>query len=266
MSSSSSLSGARRRRAGGGSGPTSTSNQGPKPIQNQVQRIPPGMKGPPPQRIPPGMKGPAPPQPMIVSNPPVNPSQPDNSPVNPSQPDNSPINPIQILQQHELKISSMENVLREIMSNKNDNKNDSKSDTVPNIDINTISENILGNLEEKLDLKSFYENDEKLITEIEMLKNTLQSQQMIINGLNHTLYSIVSQLKLSSPIESVNNDITQDTNMDLNEDVTYETNEDVTYETNDNKSVFINEDNNMTLEIDSRDYKFDYNLDNPTLD
>ena len=226
------------------------------------------MKGPPPQRIPPGMKGP--PHPMNVSNPPVNPYEPENSPVNSSQPENSPINPIQILQQHELKISSMENVLREIMSN----KNDSKSDTIPNIDINMISEKILGNLEEKLDLKSFYENDEKLINEIEMLKNTLQSQQMIINGLNHTLYSIVSQLKLSSANDSVNNDITEDTNMDLNEDVTYETNEDVTYETNedvtyetnDNKSVFINEDNNMTLEIDNREDNLHYNLDNPTLD
>ena len=229
MSSSSSLSGARRRRAGGGSGPTSTSSS---------------QQGPPPQqRIPSGMKGPPPP-PMIVSNPPVNPSQPDNSPVNPSQPDNSPINPIQILQQHELKISSMENVLHEIMSNKN-------KEDVP--DINKISENILGNLEEKLDLKSFYENDEKLFNELEVLKNTVQSQQMVINGLNSTLYNIISQLKLSSPSDNVN-EIIEDMSQDVSDDI------------NDNKSVFINEENNMTLEIENREDNLENKLDNPSLD
>ena len=246
MSSSSSLSGARRRRAGGGSGPTSTSSsqQGPPP----QQRIPAGMKGPPPQRIPAGMKGPPPqiiPAGMKGPPPPVN-TPPQGIPqgMNDPSPNNLPINPIQILQQHELKISSMENVLHEIMSNKN-------KEDVP--DINKISENILGNLEEKLDLKSFYENDEKLFNELEVLKNTVQSQQMVINGLNSTLYNIISQLKLSSPSDNVN-EIIEDMSQDVSDDI------------NDNKSVFINEENNMTLEIENREDNLENKLDNPSLD
>jgi hypothetical protein len=68
-----------------------------------------------------------------------------------------------------------------------------------NIDVENVSNFVMERVEKELDLKAFYDNDEKLMNEIESLKVTLHSQQMVINGLSTALYSVVSKLNLAIP-------------------------------------------------------------------
>jgi len=170
MSSSSSLSGARRRRAGGGSGPTSTSTQQQQPRKS----APGGMKS-----APGGMKSSSPPMNVINQGPVPVPS------------------PFQILQQHQLKLDIIEETIRNIVTTK-DEKSVNPNEQI-NIDVEKVSNFVLENVEKQLDFKVFYENDEKLMNEIESLKVTLQSQQLLINELNTALYSIITKLNISLP-------------------------------------------------------------------
>ena len=68
----------------------------------------------------------------------------------------------------------------------------------------------MSRVEQQLDLKAFYDNDERLMNEIEGLKGIIQSQQMVINGFNNTLYTIVDKLNITAPVldETNNNDDT----------------------------------------------------------
>lgn len=168
MSSSSSLAGARRRRAGGGSGPTSTgtaSTQGTPQSGAQQQQ---GQQS---------------------------------------------VNPFQLLQQHHFKITNLEKSVNDILTrgltglvNTTSEVNESERQVQQgDINIEELSRVIMTNVESQLDLKAFYENDERLMNELEEVKQRLQSQQLVINGLNTTLYSIVDKLNIT-----VNEDIIKD--------------------------------------------------------
>ena len=159
MSSSSSIAAARRRRAGGAGGP-------------------------------------APPTPSHASS---------------HQAPSTPINPLVLLQQHHIKINVMEKMIHEIslkQSTLNVSSTNSNSSTAPqppsksqsqnpDLNINELTDLIMNKVEGQLDLKAFYENDERLMTEIEELKTIVQSQQMVINGLNTTLYTIIEKLNIT---------------------------------------------------------------------
>lgn len=160
MSSSSSLSGARRRRVGGGSGPTSTTGSTPS---KPAQKVAPGLKG---------------------------------------STENNVINPYQLIQQHDIKLNILHDIIQELKINKNNsilNNIEPTNNSSINIDMEEICNNVMLNVEKQLDLKVFYENDERLMNEIESLKLILQSQQLVINGLSTALYSVVSKLNLSLP-------------------------------------------------------------------
>lgn len=163
MSSSSSIAAARRRRAGGAGGPTPST-----PSQNGA-------------------------------------SSHASSPQAPS----TPVNPLVLLQQHHIKINVMEKMIHEIslkqsalnVSSTNSSgsiapQSQSQSPN-PDLNINELTDLIMNKVEGQLDLKAFYENDERLMTEIEELKTIVQSQQMVINGLNSTLYTIIEKLNIS---------------------------------------------------------------------
>jgi hypothetical protein len=111
----------------------------------------------------------------------------------------------------------------------------------PDLNINELTDLIMNKVEGQLDLKAFYENDERLMTEIEELKTIVQSQQMVINGLNTTLYTIIEKLNIS-PLhdETIVDEMTK-------EFVDAETGDDMiaTFP----KSVIINEVNNTIKEF-----------------
>ena len=184
MSSSSSIAAARRRRAGGPPGPQPPSSTSNRPSQNNS----------------------------------------DNTP----QSQASPINPLMLLQQHHAKITSIDQVLQDIVKNQdvlnndiltintkittpvvngiNSSENMIMSTANSQINVDEISDLVMSRVEGQLDLKAFYDNDEKLMNEIESLKTVVQSQQLVINGLSTTLHSILTKLDLimSSTEEKAN--------------------------------------------------------------
>ena len=182
MSSSSSLAAARRRRANGVNQPTGPSG-------------PPGSsRGPPP-------------------------SQSTRQP-NPGTPTPSiPPNPLMILQQHHAKINMLDEQIKQLLSNQEfsppvpssnppsenvENENlEESTPTQQRFDLNEITDLLLSRIEQKLDLKVFYDNDQRLASEIEGLNKIILQQQSTLNNLNKLLYFIISNLKLELKEESL---------------------------------------------------------------
>ena len=178
MSSSSSIAAARRRRAGGPPGPTPPGSNSSRPSQN-------------------------------------------NTPNRQPEPPAGPINPLVLLQQHHIKITMMEQVLKDLVSKQELSKNDVSKNAQVNapvmaanrqmteqslpsqLNINELSDLIMSRMEAELDFKAFYENDEKLMNEIEELKSVVQSQQMVINSLNSAVFSLIAKLNVSVPTNIV---------------------------------------------------------------
>lgn len=236
MSSSSSIAAARRRRAGGPPGPT-----------------PPGSNSSRPS--------------------------PNNTPNRQPEPPAGPVNPLMLLQQHHIKITMMEQVLKDLVSKQELVKNDVSKNAQVNppsmaanrqmteqslpsqLNINELSDLIMSRMEAQLDLKAFYENDEKLMTEIEELKAVVQSQQMVINSLNTAVFSLITKLNVSVPTNIVSeldaeHDADHDGSIDAEVDGVFktevETNSSNVRETltpTFSKSVMINETNNTVKEF-----------------
>jgi len=142
---------------------------------------------------------------------------PQSRPVQQQQPTTSssstaPVNPLTVLQQHDIKINKLEQIIQKIISKDIDSSSlktgSSSSSTPTDINIDEISDLIMAKVEQQLDLKAFYDNDERLMTEIEGLKGIIQSQQLVINGFNNTLYTIVDKLNITAPVldETNNNE------------------------------------------------------------
>jgi len=240
MSSSSSIAAARRRRAGGPPGPTPPGSNSSRPSQN-------------------------------------------NTPNRQPEPPAGPINPLVLLQQHHIKITMMEQVLKDLVSKQELVKNDvSKNAQVSaqvnapsmaanrqmteqslpsQLNINELSDLIMSRMEAQLDLKAFYENDEKLMTEIEELKAVVQSQQMVINSLNTAVFSLITKLNVSVPTNIVSeldadHDADHDGSIDAEVDGVFKTEVDTnssnvreTLTPTFPKSVMINETNNTVKEF-----------------
>ena len=132
---------------------------------------------------------------------PTSSGQPQQRPTNPStQPPTDPqqINPFMLLQQHNMKINMIEQTVREYMVNRETDATNATNATNGSdnnsIDMESIGNFVLNKVESQLDLKVFYDNDNKLMEEISSLKNLLNSQQILINNLNTTLCGLVQKL------------------------------------------------------------------------
>ena len=184
---------------------------------------------------------------------------PQGNPVQQQQqtppPSNAPINPFIILQQHQVKINKLEQIIQEIVSKETgrditsspNGKESSSSSTPSDVNINELSDLIMSRVESQLDLKAFYENDERLMNEIEGLKGIIQSQQVVINGFNSTLYTMLDKLNISAP-DSVETVETVETVDSVEETVESNFDEKVTMETFP-KSVVIDEASNTIKEF-----------------
>ena len=132
----------------------------------------------------------------------------NNRPEPPQQPQStttvkSPTpNPYMLLQQHHIKITELEKKMNELSSEKN---SESVPTNVPHdignsqIDPTKFSDVIINRIESQLDLKAFYENDTRLANEMEELNKIVQSQQLLINEMNSTLFHVIQQLHLQEP-------------------------------------------------------------------
>tara|TARA_R110002012_G_scaffold77548_1_gene196751 strand:+ start:429 stop:1106 length:678 start_codon:yes stop_codon:yes gene_type:complete len=185
---------------------------------------------------------------------PTSSGQPQQRPTNPStQPQTDPqqVNPFMLLQQHNMKINMIEQTVREFMVNRELNmKNDNNTNTNNNsIDVEEIGNSVLNKIESQLDLKSFYENDNKLMEEITGLKKLVDSQQIIINNLNTTMCGLVQKLDLNtSKVTSISPVIENTTQPTFPSRMQKNTSEDITSD-----FMPINEDkfNPMTTDEDN---------------
>jgi len=123
---------------------------------------------------------------------------------------NTPPNPYMILQQHHIKINSMEQAIHNLVTQSKTQSSNSNVGNDQSVDIENISETILSRLDSQLNLNVLYENDERLSAEIENLNKIIHTQQMTINGLNQTLYYILQQLNIKAPTDDTGELITSD--------------------------------------------------------
>ena len=156
-----------------------------------------------------GVQTATPPAPTYTQNTPSKP-QPNTTPSQNGQQlpssNGAPPNPYVILQQHHIKINTMDQAIRELELKSNIQRSSSSNTTVP-ADLDKITDSILNRIDSQFNLNVLYENDERLSTEIDALQKLIQSQQVIINSLNGTLHYIIQQLDLKSPSVTANDNL-----------------------------------------------------------
>jgi len=119
-------------------------------------------------------------------------------------------NPYMLLQQHHVKINELEKKINEINSGKNtDNTHPTETIDTSNshVDPTNFSDMIINRIESQLDLKAFYDNDTRLANDMEELNKIVQSQQLVINEMNTTLFHVIQQLHLQHPSKVVSKEI-----------------------------------------------------------
>ena len=153
------------------------------------------------------------------SSAPPTPNQQPPSPSAPPQGNGVPMNPLAILQQHHIKIKQLEEMVNELKSqHQDDNRvnellsdrplsnasvngatSGNNTDISKQINANEFSDMIISRIESQLDLKAFYDNDTRLASEIESLHKLVQSQQIVINELNTTMFYMLQRLDIGLP-------------------------------------------------------------------
>ena len=189
MSSSSSLAAARRRRAGGGQQPVSAPpGRGPPPAQSTRQQ-----------------------------------SIPESS--------NIPPNPLMVLQQHHVKITMLDQQIQKLLSNQeipppvpssvpptDGDSSENPTSVQQRFDLNEVTDLLLSRIEQRIDFRALYENDQKLGGEIDTLHKIILQQQTTLNNLNKLLYFIISSLKLElkdESLEEVQESMVEEQNINL---------------------------------------------------
>jgi hypothetical protein len=162
-----------------------------------------------------------------------------------------------LLQQHHVKINELEKKINEISSDKNGESvptNVSLDTGYSQMDPTKFSDMIINRIESQLDLKAFYDNDTRLAGEMEELNKIVQSQQLLINEMNTTLFHVIQQLHLQEPSIDDSKDTLEAADMLVNmkNNVTFEpsVNEYTGIEDEDNLSNYEGAiDNGITFDI-----------------
>jgi hypothetical protein len=168
-----------------------------------------------------------PPAPTYTQNTPSKP-QPNTTPSQNGQQlpssNGAPPNPYVILQQHHVKINTMDKAIRELELEMKSNlqRSSSSSNTTVPADVDKMTESILNRIDSQFNLNVLYENDERLSTEIDALQKLIQSQQIIINSLNGTLHYIIQQLDIKSPSVTTNDNLNIDSELPTTDGEVYD--------------------------------------------
>ncbi|MDA7464165.1 hypothetical protein N8996_05190 [Candidatus Poseidonia alphae] len=178
--------------------------------------------------------GPPPPQTTRNAN--------NNAPA-PTQLPIMPPNPMEILKQHHIMLGDLNDKITEIMSHDSPLSNENNNELTQQFNTDEVATLLLGKIEEQMDLKALYDNDNNLATEIDKLHQIINNQQLVLNDMNRVLYFIIESLNLEKPDLSIS---------DKKENVTkiVVDNSEPTFP---NKSVEINTDLNEIKEFDNDD-------------
>lgn len=154
-----------------------------------------------------------------------------------------PPNPMEILKQHHIMLGDLNDKITEIMSHDSPLSNENNNELTQQFNTDEVATLLLGKIEEQMDLKALYDNDNNLATEIDKLHQIINNQQLVLNDMNRVLYFIIESLNLEKPDLSIS---------DKKENVTkiVVDNSEPTFP---NKSVEINTDLNEIKEFDNDD-------------
>ena len=152
-----------------------------------------------------------------------------------------PPNPMEILKQHHIMLGDLNDKITEIMSHDSPLSNENNNELTQQFNTDEVATLLLGKIEEQMDLKALYDNDNNLATEIDKLHQIINNQQLVLNDMNRVLYFIIESLNLEKPDLSIS---------DKKENVTkiVVDNSEPTFP---NKSVEINTDLNEIKEFDN---------------
>ena len=184
-----------------------------------------------------------------------------------------PPSPLMILQQHHAKIVMLDQQVQKLISDKESYhlEEESGNENIPieqKFDLNEVTDLLLSRIENKIDLKAFYENDQRLASEIENLNKIIIQQQSTLNHLNNLLYFIIGNLKLDF---NENQDIKK---LDENENIYLEIKDKLENHLEDSmnthptfpKSVKIDLNNNETTDYTPFEEDDDGSIYNPNME
>jgi hypothetical protein len=185
-----------------------------------------------------------------------------------------PPNPLMILQQHHAKIIMLDQQVQKLISDKESYhlEEESSNENIPiqqKFDLNEVTDLLLSRIENKIDLKAFYDNDQQLASEIENLNKIIIQQQSTLNHLNKLLYFIIGNLKLDF---NQNQDIEK---LDENENINLEIKDNLENHLEDSmntqdptfpRSVKINLNNTETIEYTPFEEHDDESIYNPNME
>ena len=152
-----------------------------------------------------------------------------------------PPNPMEILKQHHMMLGDLNDKITELSRN-SDLSNENNNESTQQFNTDEVATLLIGKIEEQMDLKALYDNDNNLATEIDKLHQIINNQQLVLNHMNRLLYFVIENLNLEKPDFSLS-DKEKDTKIIVD-------NSEPTFP---NKSVEINTDLNEIKEFDNDD-------------
>ena len=114
-----------------------------------------------------------------------------------------PPNPMEILKQHHIMLGDLNDKITEIMSHDSPLSNENNNELTQQFNTDEVATLLMGKIEEQMDLKALYDNDNNLATEIDKLHQIINNQQLVLNDMNRVLYFIIEGLNLEKPDLSI---------------------------------------------------------------
>ena len=153
-----------------------------------------------------------------------------------------PPNPMDILRQHHMMLGDLNDKITELSSN-SDLSNENNNESTQQFNTDEVATLLIGKIEEQLDLKALYDNDNNLATEIDKLHQIINNQQLVLNHMNRLLYFVIENLNLEKPDFSLS-DKEKDTKIIVDNLTPTFTNKSVKINENLNETKEFNNDNN----------------------
>ena len=122
-------------------------------------------------------------------------------------------------------------------------QNENNNESTQQFNTDEVATLLIGKIEEQLDLKALYDNDNNLATEIDKLHQIINNQQLVLNHMNRLLYFVIENLNLEKPDFSLS-DKEKDTKIIVDNLTPTFTNKSVKINENLNETKEFNNDNN----------------------
>ena len=110
-------------------------------------------------------------------------------PTQPQQQPPKPMTPVDVLRQHQERINSLEDELKNINIKETNTEDDQ------------LYDKILSYVTEQFNFKAFQQNLDNVVTEFEDMRKLINSQQIYLNNMNVVIMQIMSKLNIEEQAE-----------------------------------------------------------------